>query len=54
MTLFHLIQNETDIFMEVLEKYFDGKICRRTVKFIEGDYSVRYNSKEDKFTTKKA
>lgn len=35
MTLFHSIQNETDVFFKVLEKYFQGKLCRRTIKKLE-------------------
>lgn len=30
MTLFSLIQNKTDLFDQVLEKYFDGQICHQT------------------------
>lgn len=30
MSLFHLTQNDTDIFFKVLEKYYEGKICKRT------------------------
>ena len=30
MTLFHLIQDETELFQKVLDKYFDGKISGRT------------------------
>lgn len=35
MTLFHLIQNETDIFLEVLEKYYQGRLCRITERGLE-------------------
>ena len=34
MTLFHLIQDETEIFMKVLEKYYNGKMCRKTSNLI--------------------
>jgi len=34
MTLFTLIQKENDIFQQVLNKYFDGKICWKTEKLI--------------------
>jgi uncharacterized protein (DUF1810 family) len=34
MTLFTLIQKENDIFQQVLNKYFDGKICWKTKKMI--------------------
>jgi uncharacterized protein (DUF1810 family) len=32
MTLFHLIQNESDLFVKVLEKYYDGNLCSTTKK----------------------
>jgi|SRR5690554_1759996 len=35
MTLFHFIQNDTDIFMKVLEKYYHGEFCRNTKKQLE-------------------
>lgn len=34
MTLFHLIQDEKDLFQKVLDKYFDGKISYRTKELI--------------------
>lgn len=34
MSLFHLIQDETDLFMNVLEKYFDGHTSRRTQQLL--------------------
>jgi len=35
MTLFDIVQNETDLFASVLAKYFDGKKCKRTVELLE-------------------
>ena len=35
MTLFHLIQKETDFFNLVLEKFYDGKLCKRTQQKLE-------------------
>ena len=35
MSLFHLIQNDTDIFFKVLEKHYQGKICESTKKKLE-------------------
>ena len=34
MTLFTLIQKENDIFQQVLNMYFEGKICWKTKKLI--------------------
>ena len=31
MTLFDIIQSESDLFSSVLEKYFEGNRCRRTI-----------------------
>ena len=35
MSLFHLIQNETDLFKKVLDKYYDGKVSYRTKELLE-------------------
>jgi len=34
LLLFHLVQNETDLFKKVLDKYIEGKISHRTKKFL--------------------
>jgi uncharacterized protein (DUF1810 family) len=34
MTLFHLVQSDTDIFKRVLDKFFDGKMSRKTSELI--------------------
>ena len=34
MTLFHVIQAENKLFSSVLEKYFDGRQCQRTLSAI--------------------
>lgn len=34
MTLFNMVQSENTIFFEVLEKYFDGKQCLKTIQRI--------------------
>lgn len=32
MTLFHSVQEETNVFLKVLEKYYNGELCWRTIK----------------------
>ena len=34
MTLFDAVQSETNLFALVLEKYFDGKRCERTLRLL--------------------
>ena len=35
MTLFDIIQSESDLFSSVLEKYFEGNRCSRTIRTLE-------------------
>ena len=35
MTLFHLIQNDTDLFFKALEKYYGGELCSSTKNHFE-------------------
>ena len=37
MTLFDTIQNESDLFDTVLEKYFEGNRCRRTISGLKNE-----------------
>ena len=37
MTLFDTIQNESDFFDTVLEKYFEGNRCRRTISGLKNE-----------------
>ena len=37
MTLFDTIQNENDLFDSVLEKYFEGNRCRRTISGLKNE-----------------
>lgn len=37
MTLFDAIQNENDLFDSVLEKYFEGNRCRRTISGLKNE-----------------
>ncbi len=37
MTLFDTIQNEIDLFDSVLEKYFEGNRCRRTISGLKNE-----------------
>jgi uncharacterized protein (DUF1810 family) len=34
MTLFHIVQDETDIFKKVLDKFYDGKLSHRTKELL--------------------
>ena len=35
MTLFHLASPDESVFIQVLEKYFDGRFNRQTVRFLK-------------------
>ena len=35
MTLFDIIQSESDLFSSVLEKYFEGNRCKRTISALK-------------------
>jgi len=37
MTLFDIIQSESDLFSSVLEKYFEGNRCRRTISGLKNE-----------------
>lgn len=39
MTLFDAIQNDTAIFNDVLDKYFNGNKCSKTIKYLE-EYNI--------------
>lgn len=35
MTLFHLVQEDTNLFFQVLGKYYNGQLCEKTRKHLE-------------------